>query len=126
MSQSSQMAHAMKTTQRTGRIKFLSMVFATSASAAEFKEQLRKALARDVQKHGRFDIYYVPNRHDWLVAFKGAWPEAKLDEHLKRVATELGLELYLEPGIPLAEVDQKDPGSFTYSLDPRRRRPDNR
>ena len=118
--------HAMKTTRRTGRVQFVSLVFTDPTHVIAFKDRLRVVLAKGVKKHGRFTIHYREGRSDWFVKFAGAWPEDKLDASLKEIATELGADIYLEPGLPMSEIIPEDQRSFGFTLDTGRRRPDNR
>lgn len=117
--------HAFKVTKRTRRVKYLSLVFTDGARSEDFKMRLRSALAREVKTNGRFEIRTkYDNAPDWFIIFQSSWPEAGLDKHLKRIATELGAEIYIEPGIPLAELNT-DISNFVFNVNPLQRRADN-
>ncbi|HJP81323.1 MAG TPA: hypothetical protein VJ841_02945 [Candidatus Saccharimonadales bacterium] len=107
-------------------MQFVSLVFVNPAHVISFRDRLRAILAKGVQKHGRFTIHHIEGRNDWFVEFSGAWPEDKLDASLKEIATELGADIYMEPGLPISEIIPEDERSFGFTLDTRRRRPDNR
>lgn len=117
--------HAMKVTKRTGRVKYLSVSFTERSIplADQFRQKLQSRLARLVRQHGRFQIM-VRYREDWLVVFTNSFPERELDKMLNEIATELKAKMFIEPGIPLAEMTSS-PSSFNFIIDLKRRRPNN-
>lgn len=125
MAQREIVVHAMKVTKRTGRVKYLSVSFTerSISLADEFRQKLQSRLARMVRQHGRFEIK-VRYREDWLVIFANSFPERELDTMLSEIATELSAKMFIEPGIPLAEMTMS-PGSFNFTIDLKRRRPNN-
>jgi|GEM_PF-4646123 len=114
MAQDLPLIHALKATKRTGKVKVLSVAFLETAHVNDFKDRLRSALARSVRKYGRFTIRHKEGRNDWFIEFANSWPESELDDHLKNVAIEMGTNIYLEPGVPLAEFDPLDLRSFLF------------
>jgi hypothetical protein len=119
--------HALKVTKRTVRVKkYLSMVFIerTVSLKQPFQDLLKAKLARAVRQHGRFRIISRARYNDWMVIFPTNYPEKELDQMLIDVANQLGVMLFIEPGIPLAEM-MTDPKSFDYTINLNRRRPSN-
>ena len=120
-------AHALKVNKRTNRTKSFSLSFVglTLAEVEAFRDALRRRLSRQVKaNNSRFGLVHVPGRLDWFVLFQHSWPERDLDRDLNAVATQLGIMMFIEPGIPEQEMTI-DPASFFYRKWLARDRPNN-
>jgi hypothetical protein len=119
-------AHAMKVTGRANRVRYLSVTFTLQAASQSgaFREQLRRALARQIKQVGRFVMHEVAGRADWFIEFSTPCDERLIDRVLREIANGLSVLIYIEPGIPEYEMTT-GVESFFFSIHRRRRRPSN-
>ena len=122
----SKAAHAFKVTKRTNRVKYVSFSFnnMTEDQIAFYREAIRKRLSRQVRQNCRFTVHTKPGYPDWFITFEHSWPERDLDRDLNAVATQQGVLMFLEPGIPEREMNT-DPSSFFFRKRLPRDRPSN-
>lgn len=118
--------HALKTTERAGRVNFLSVAFdgPSVALSERFRLQLVGMLEADTKTFGPLEIHTVPSRPDWFIGFTATCDESALDAALKVVANELKALIYIRPGIPIQEMTFGNE-SFHFDINPRVDRPSN-
>lgn len=111
--------HIFKTTKRTNRVMYVSFSFdgVTADEIAAHRNAVRRRLSRQARQNCRFTITTRANRSDWFIAFEHSWPERDLDRDLKAIATEQGLVIFVEPGIPHSEMTA-DAASFRFTKRP--------
>jgi hypothetical protein len=116
----------MKSTERTGNVKHLSVAFDGGGTRLvnSFWEILQRRMRPYVAQYGTFTRTVVEGRKDWVVTFTAGWPEQLLDELLAAVATRLEVQIFIDPGQPAAEMTP-DPRAYLFIVDPRRRPPNN-
>lgn len=119
--------HAFKVNKRANRVKYVSFSYnnMTAEEVAAHQAAVRRKLSRQVRQNNcRFTVHAKPANLDWFITFEHSWPERDLDRDLNAIATEQGMMMFIEPGIPEAEMTT-DPMSFFFRKRLGRDRPSN-
>lgn len=99
-------AHVMKASERADKVKILSVAFdgPPALPVSAFKDLLVDLMGASPEVFGEFEVDHKPRRIDWMILFSGTCPENELDDTLRTVAGELGVLIFIEPAVPLAEM----------------------
>ena len=101
------------------KVEVVSVAF-TAASipfTVPFRDELVAKLAQSPATFGAFRVMAKPERPDWIILFTQRCSEIELDKALNAVANELGVEIFIQPGIPAQELSL-EPATFRSYIPP--------